>query len=72
MSALPSPRIGWVLCRENALINHWVPTDRGHALSNTCWCKPFLQTEQNRTVVMHNESPNAAPDCWPYAGELPR
>lgn len=56
------PRLGWSLVQEPrpSLCAHWMPTDDGHALTNTCWCKPSIQNEANLnppyTIVHHNRT----------------
>lgn len=58
----PKPRLGWQLIAEGgrSLCKHWLPVNKGHAMSNTCWCEPALQGEPllnpPYTVVHHNDT----------------
>lgn len=62
--SLPAERLGWALIHEDApsLCKHFMPVSRwaaigrAHETSNTCWCKPVIQTELAYTVVHHNAS----------------
>ena len=60
--SLPAERVGWALIHEDAPslckhfmpISRWAAIGRAHETSNTCWCKPIIQTELAYTVVHHN------------------
>jgi hypothetical protein len=68
----PAPRAGWELrCEPKpSRARHFTPIFGHHRMSNNCWCKPFIQNEQEYTVVMHNEHAHAAPDEWPFATQM--
>lgn len=52
-----------------SLVEHHL-ADGPHERTNACWCRPFLKTEQARTIVVHNTTHAAGSRHWPFGGEL--
>lgn len=64
---------GWELRSESkpSLAKHYMPLfGGGHLMSSACWCEPFLQTELDYTVVMHNDSAAAGARRWPFSTQF--
>ncbi len=38
-------------------------------MTNTCWCRPFIQNRKDGTLVSHNQTERAALAGWPFASQ---